>query len=89
MKVYGRAYERERAALLVGGARCHLRLVCEGAPATSADHDPPLALHAHTPGTACCVLRPACLPCQRRQGALIRNGRLAHARRVPEPSRRW
>jgi hypothetical protein len=86
---YGRAYQRARRAVLVPGARCALRLVCDGAPATSADHDPPLALHTHVPGAPCCALIPACLACQRHQGGLIRTGRWSGRRTAPSPSRAW
>jgi hypothetical protein len=43
--------------------------------ATSPDHDPPLSAHTHVAGSGCCVLRPACKPCQDRQGAAIRNAK--------------
>lgn len=89
---YGRPYRRAKAALLVGNPRCQLLLACTGAVATSADHDPPLALHPHVPGSGCCVLIPACLPCQKRQGGLIRSGRWngkRQARRAPDSSRQW
>lgn len=62
---YGGDYGRQRRALL--GLPCELRLVCAGAPATEADHDPPLRRHRHVEGSGCCRLRPACWACQRRQ----------------------
>lgn len=61
---YGPAHERRRAVLLTPGSRCHL---C-GAPATELDHVPALSEHVHVEGSGCCTGRPACSPCQRRQG---------------------
>lgn len=66
---YGPAYQRVRRAQL--GQPCELRLVCDGTPGTSSDHDPPLARHTHVEGSGCCILRPACMPCQHRQRALL------------------
>ena len=87
---YDRNYRRERQAMLALRLSCHLRLVCDGAVADSADHDPPLSLHAHVRGSGCCRLVPACLSCQHHQGGLIRSGRLkAKVRRIPPPSRKW
>jgi hypothetical protein len=87
---YDHRYRKERARLLAQGLTCVLRLVCDGAPADSADHEPALALHDHRPGSGCCTLRPACLRCQKVQGkniaAIIRNG---DQRRPPAPSRTW
>jgi hypothetical protein len=68
---YGPAYERARKRLL--GRPCALRLVCDGAPATSADHVPPLSRHRHVEGSGCCHLQPACTPCQNRQLADLTN----------------
>jgi hypothetical protein len=62
---YGPAYQAVRAAQL--GLPCEMRLVCDGDPANSTDHDPPLARHLHIEGSGCCRLRPGCLRCQRRQ----------------------
>jgi hypothetical protein len=62
---YGGRYRKVRAALL--GQPCEMRLVCEGSPADSADHDPPLSRHEHVEGSGCCALRPACMACQHRQ----------------------
>lgn len=62
---YGTQYQRRRARLL--GRPCELMLVCAGAPATEADHVPPLSRHRHVEGSGCCRIRPACGPCQRRQ----------------------
>lgn len=52
---YGAAYRAARAQLLAGNPRCHW---C-GAPATTADHEPPLdeVGHPHL------SLVPACGPC--------------------------
>lgn len=93
---YGWPYRRARARLLAQGLRCALRLVCDGVVADSADHDPPLALHRHQPGTGCCVLRPACLSCQKVQGRLVarhlRHGDAWPPRGTtgpPAPSRPW
>lgn len=54
-----------------------------GARATSPDHWPPLSLHDHEPGSGCCELRPACLPCQLSGGARL----AARARRRSTRSR--
>jgi hypothetical protein len=64
-----RAYRRARADLLAGRPPC---AYC-GAEATEADHQPPLSLHDHAPGSDCCVLVPSCGRCGRSQGASIRN----------------
>lgn len=53
------------------GLPCELRLVCEGDPADSADHSPPLSRHEHVRGSGCCVLRPACMRCQHEQARLL------------------
>lgn len=66
---YGPRYEAVRAALL--GQPCEMRLVCDGAPATSCDHDPPLSRHHHVEGSGCCQLRPACMACQVRQARML------------------
>jgi hypothetical protein len=85
---YNQRYVMERRLLLARRERCRLRLVCDGAIATSADHNPPLALHTHVVGSGCCYLQPACLACQKAQGALITR-RLRTEPPVPTPSRRW
>lgn len=59
-----RGYRRERARLL--GLPC----AC-GAPATQADHQPPLALHHHVEGSGCCVLVPSCAKCAVEQGGRV------------------
>jgi hypothetical protein len=87
---YGPGYQRVRRLLL--GYPCALRLVCDGAPADSADHFPALSLHAHVEGSGCCILRPACLPCQFEQGRRL--GRRARRYRAVRryllaPSRDW
>lgn len=90
---YGEHYRRERAKVLAAGEPCALRLVCDGAPANSTDHIPPLCLHEHTPGSGCCRLQPACLACQHAQGRNLGNLRKAANRgqrpRAPKASRRW
>lgn len=83
-----------RAALL--GQPCQLRLVCEGDPADSCDHDPPLSRHTHIEGVGCCLLRPACMACQRKQARTL-SGQTARFKalgmEVPRadaaPSRAW
>jgi hypothetical protein len=59
---YGPRYEAVRAAML--GQPCQLQLVCDGDPADSLDHHPPLSRHHHIEGSGCCLLRPACMRCQ-------------------------
>jgi hypothetical protein len=66
-------YKAARQALL--GLPCH---EC-GAPATVADHHPPLSTFAH-PDLWTGVLLPHCRTCSNRQGAMIRN-------RIGTPSR--
>lgn len=91
---YGPAYERVRQAFL--GQPCQMRLVCEGDPANSVDHDPPLSRHTHIEGSGCCLLRPACMRCQTKQAYRLA-GQTARFKRlglpVPratvEPSRDW
>lgn len=93
---YGGDYPRQRAALLAGHPTCE---VCRRAPADSADHDPPLYLHEHRPGTGCCRLRPLCLPCNiRHTGGWAAVARVRRAKRagvdlrvrpIPPPSRQW
>jgi hypothetical protein len=68
-KVYGHRYQLLRASLL--GLPCALQLVCDGDPADSADHTPPLSRHDHVEGAGCCVLQPACLRCQGEQARLL------------------
>lgn len=64
---YGHRYRQDREKVLRHGARCHS---C-GAPATEADHIPPVSMHKHREGSGCCQLLPACGPCQRSQGGQI------------------
>lgn len=66
---YGYRYRQIRAGLL--GLPCELRLLCEGAPADSADHVPPLSRHEHHEASGCCVLRPACMECQGEQAKML------------------
>lgn len=91
---YGPLYEKTRRALI--GQPCEILLACSGAPATSADHDPPLSRHNHVEGAGCCRLRPACAICQKVQGRAlaVETHRLkAHGltppQAVPAPSRVW
>src|SRR5262245_6672645 len=69
---YGRAYRRARALLLADRPDCAHGC---GRPATEADHQPPLARHAHLEGSGCCVLVPSCGPCQRQQALDLSLGR--------------
>lgn len=66
---YGHRYQLLRAALL--GQPCALLLVCDGDPADSADHTPPLSRHEHHEGGGCCYLRPACMRCQGEQAKML------------------
>jgi hypothetical protein len=66
---YGHRYKKLRASLL--GLPCELQLVCEGDPADSADHTPPLSRHEHHEGSGCCRLQPACMQCQHEQARLL------------------
>ncbi len=61
---YGHQHQVARRALLEANPWC---AHC-GAPATEADHQPPLALHEHLEGSGCCVLVPSCHDCGRKQG---------------------
>ena len=73
-------------AALVALERYQPRCQC-GRLATTVDHDPPVALHWHRRGAACCRLRPACTACNMGAGASIaRRARLA---RRPGRSRDW
>lgn len=51
-----------------------------GAPATTLDHVPPLALHHHVRGSGCCVLVPACVRCNLGAGAAIAAARRRRVR---------
>ena len=79
------------------GLPCEMRLVCDGDPSDSLDHEPPLSRHhRRVEGSGCCLLRPACMRCQGKQARTLA-GQTAHFRRlgleVPrvefEPSRDW
>lgn len=78
MHHYGYRYRKLRAALL--GFPCELMLVCEGDPADSADHTPPLSRHVHVEGGDCCQLRPACMRCQGEQARLLSMATKRHKR---------
>ena len=67
---YGPRYVEARRRLLAGRPLCWHGC---GRLATESDHDPPLARHYHVEGSGCCVLRPSCKPCQRRQGGELAN----------------
>lgn len=84
---YGPVYERALKALRANPQPCTLRLVCDGAPATSLDHDPPLASHTHIEGSGCCTLRPACLRCQQVQGGQTHNPHKGRSLRYTEMER--
>ncbi len=71
---YGVAYRRARAALLAGNPLCHW---CRAQPATTADHDPPMAVTGHPH----LRLVPACEKCN--------YGRRPNRARTAEPSREW
>lgn len=69
-------YRRNRAALLADSPVCVLRIHCDGAPATTADHIVPVA----GGGTnALTNLRPACLSCNTARGAGHRDERATPA----------
>lgn len=58
-----------------------------GRVATTPDHVPALARHAHVPGSGCCELLPSCGPCNMGDGARI--GNRNRTRLAPTASRRW
>jgi len=66
---YGHRYKLVRASLL--GQPCALMLMCDGDPADSADHTPPLSRHEHHEGSGCCRLQPACMRCQSEQARML------------------
>lgn len=61
---YGPAYRKARARLLEGNPPCHW---C-GKPATTADHEPPIAVVGHPHLN----LVPACLSCNLSKGGRVR-----------------
>jgi hypothetical protein len=65
---YGTGYDRARRELLAPGRIC---VHCRTRPATRSDHQPPLSLHRHVPGSGCCVLVPSCYECERLQAGLL------------------
>lgn len=86
---YGERAYRDMAAALTTAADRGMGVPCWrgcGRAATSPDHVPALARHDHQAGSGCCTLVPSCLPCQRTQGARIRNTR---TRTRATASRRW
>jgi hypothetical protein len=66
---YGHRYKTIRASQL--GLPCQLQLVCEGDPADSSDHTPPLSRHEHHEGSGCCRQQPACMRCQGEQARML------------------
>lgn len=79
---YGKRYEKVRAAQR--GQPCQMRLICDGAPSTSSDHNPPLSRHTHVEGSGCCELRPACSACQCQQAKMLA-GQTARFRKLGIP----
>ena len=68
-------YKQARAKLLKDHPPCvHHGPRCLGT-ASEADHEPPLSMHDHVPGTDCCVLVPSCGPCARDQGGQLGGNR--------------
>jgi len=68
---YGGNYQRLRGFLLDPPVEC---AHCKRRTATTLDHDPPLSMHVHRPGTSCCRLIPACEECNRGGGIMVANG---------------
>ncbi len=71
------AYRRVSAEFKTGAYVCHL---CNERPGTTVDHIPPLSAFPHWrmwQGE----YRPACKPCQDRQGGRLRAEQTSHARR--------
>lgn len=75
---YGGGYREARRDLL---ARDPICVHCGGV-ATTADHQPPLALHAHVDGSGCCTLVPSCRPCAQKQSGALSH-MVAAAKRIP------
>src|SRR5262245_18946268 len=75
---YEWAYQVERRKLLADHPLC---VHCQEREATRADHQPPLSMHEHIPGTGCCILVPSCQPCEIRQAVLLQR---PHYRPPPE-----
>jgi len=78
------AYRAARSHLVRFGGECWKHC---GRPATTIDHVPALARHAHIPGTGCCELLPACHACNMADGARI--GNRSRTRQRPYASRQW
>lgn len=57
---HDRAYRRNRQAILAGGPACALRILCDGARATTVDH---VIAIARGGTNAITNLQPACGPC--------------------------
>src|SRR5262245_13516253 len=47
---------------------------CKRRIANTLDHDPPLSMHVHRPGTGCCRLIPSCEECNRAGGIAVWSG---------------
>lgn len=60
--------------MLANQPPCAVRLVCNGAPATELDHQPPLSRHRHIEHSGCCTYTPSCAPCARSQGGRLAAG---------------
>lgn len=74
-------YRRERELVLAGDPPCALRLVCDGAPATTADHVIPASKGGGNRGN----LQPACGPCNARKSDRDAEDVLRSARRRHSP----
>ncbi len=86
---YNAEYEKARRVILAGHPRCHR---CGAPGANSADHVPALWQHRHIPGSGCCVLKPAHLRCNVRDGGWRAATKVREARKAaglpPKPKRR-
>ena len=72
---YGYQHQKARAALLAEHdvcSHCGKAVGWDEKPGV-ADHQPPLALHAHAEGTGCCDLIPSCATCSYKQAGAVRN----------------
>lgn len=85
MTVYGEREHREARAALTPSTPCWYP-GCHNV-ATTIDHVPALAEHAHAAGSGCCRKLPACAPHNYGAGARLANRRRAGRR--PYASRRW
>ena len=71
---YGNQYQRRLANLRAGPPVVCSH--CRQRPATTLDHDPPLAMHRHQERNAanCCRLIPSCEQCNRESGVMVALG---------------